>query len=97
MPQVALEPGRKSGACEAGMKLNRPILLGAAALALLRRAERTPGHGARTLIAAPPVITLIESHPAWATELSKRTGTAILLRADPARAISAGDVSSETP
>lgn len=38
MPQVALEPGRKSGACEAGMKLNRPILLGAAALACVAAA-----------------------------------------------------------
>ncbi len=38
MPQLALEPGRKTGACEAGMKLSRPILLGAGALACVAAA-----------------------------------------------------------
>ncbi len=67
---------------------------GAAARALLRLAERTPGHGARTLVAAPSVIAAIEAEPDWIAELSRRTGTATALRAEAALAISAGHVHS---
>lgn len=69
----------------------------AAALALLRQAERTTGHGARTITAPSSVVEHIEARPDWIAELSRRTGTAINLRIDPARAISAGHVSSEHP
>ncbi len=65
---------------------------GAAARALLRRAEREPGRGARTLSAAPAVIAAIESHPDCLPELARRLGAPIALRADPALAISAGHV-----
>ena len=58
MPQVALEPGRKSGACEAGMKLNRPILLGAAALACV----------AAALLALGALTSRREPDPYWATQ-----------------------------
>jgi hypothetical protein len=68
--------------------------VGAAARALLRRAERSKGAGARTLLAAPPVIARIEAQSAWLSELSRRLGTAVDLRADPALAISAGHVQS---
>lgn len=62
------------------------------ARALLRRAERSSGIGERILTAAPAVIGEIESHPAWIEELARRTGTAVVLRADPMLAISAGHV-----
>lgn len=66
----------------------------AAARALLRRAERMPGHGARTLAAAPPVIAAIERRPAWIEELARRIGAAVRLRSDPRLSISGGDVQS---
>jgi hypothetical protein len=68
--------------------------VGAAARLLLRRAERTPGSGERTLRAAPAVIARIEQHPDWLETLAKRTGTSALLRAEPGLAISAGHVQS---
>lgn len=64
---------------------------GAAARALLRRAERA-GQGARLLIAAPPVIARIEAEPGWRAALERRAGAPLSLRAEPGRAISAGDV-----
>jgi ribonuclease G len=67
---------------------------GAAARALLRRAERTPGAGARTLAAHPAVIAALERNPAWLDELARRIGAEVRLRSEPARAISAGDVQS---
>lgn len=70
---------------------------GVAARALLRRAERTPGAGLRTLTAAPVVIALIEKNVAWREELTRRIGASINLRADPALAISAGHVDAENP
>ena len=71
--------------------------LGVAARALLRRAERTPGAGMRTLSAAPAVIARIEQRRDWCEELTRRIGAAIGLRADPRLAISAGHVDAENP
>jgi hypothetical protein len=61
---------------------------GAAARALLRRAERHAGPVA--LHAAPAVIARIE--PSWLALLERRTGGAAALRAEPGLAISAGHV-----
>lgn len=69
----------------------------AAARALLRRAERTPGAGVRTLVAAPPLIALIAANEAWTATLSRRIGAAVALRADPALSISAGHVATQHP
>lgn len=63
-----------------------------AALALLRRGERTPGIGARKLVAAPGVVAWLEARPALVEELARRTGTAVTLHADPGLAISSGHV-----
>jgi hypothetical protein len=68
---------------------------GAAARTLLRRAERTPGAGARTLIAAPAVTAAIA--PAWVEQLARRIGAGIVLQAEPGRAIAAGHVQPEPP
>jgi hypothetical protein len=67
---------------------------GAAARALLRRAERSSGSGLRTLHAAPEVIARIEP---WAETLARRTGTQVALQAEPGLAISAGHVHSRFP
>lgn len=67
-----------------------PVL--AAALALLRRAERTPGTGERTLIAAPAVIARIEARTDWIDALARRIGAPVDLQAEPGRAISAAYV-----
>lgn len=71
--------------------------VGAAARALLRRAERTPGAGPRTLTAAPAVIDRIAGHPGWGRELERRLGVPFVLRADAGLAISAGHVDAQTP
>ena len=68
--------------------------VGAAARALLRRAERSAGGGARTLHAAPAVIARIEANPEWIAQLARRVGGAVALRAEPGLAISAGHVHS---
>ena len=65
---------------------------GAAARALLRRAERTEGAGQREITAHAAVIALLEAHPDWIGELARRTGTPAVLRAEPGLAISAGHV-----
>ncbi len=70
---------------------------GCAARALLRRAERTPGAGVRTLTASPAVIERIERRADWQAELTRRIGSSIALRADPRLAISAGHVDAENP
>lgn len=70
---------------------------GVAARALLRRAERTPGKGMRTVTAAPAVIARIERREDWCAELARRIGTPIALRADAGLAISAGHVDAENP
>ncbi|HEX8527919.1 ribonuclease [Allosphingosinicella sp.] len=67
---------------------------GAAARALLRRAERAPGAGPRTISAAPPVISVLGRNPEWLEELGRRIGAQVRLRPDPALAIAAGDVQS---
>lgn len=69
----------------------------AAALALLRRAERTSGAGARVIVAAPAVIVLIERNAPWRELLERRLGAPVSLRTDPALAISAGHVQAEHP
>lgn len=71
--------------------------VGAAARALLRRAERTPGAGARTISAAPAVIARIAARQDWQDELTRRIGSTVALRPDPRLAISAGHVDAETP
>ena len=71
--------------------------VGAAARALLRRAERSGGSGARTLVAAPAVAARLEQNPAWIEELGRRIGTPVALRAEPGLAISAAYVHSEHP
>ncbi len=71
--------------------------IAAAARALLRRAERTPGAGARSLVAAPAIIALIDTKREWQAALSRHVGGPIVLRADPGLAISAGHVEAEHP
>jgi Ribonuclease G/E len=66
--------------------------VGAAARALLRRAERTAGAGPRLITAAPQVVALIEAGPRWIEALQRRIGAPLGLRADRRLAISAGHV-----
>jgi ribonuclease G len=66
--------------------------VGAAARALLRRAEYSGGAGARTIVAAPAVIARLEAQPAWIAELARRTGGPVSLQAELGLAISAGHV-----
>jgi len=61
---------------------------GAAARALLRRAERM--QGPLTLVAAPAVLARIGDD--WCVALERRVGGAVALRAEPGLAISAGHV-----
>jgi hypothetical protein len=70
---------------------------GAAARALLRRAQRTAGSGRRTLHAHPTVAARIGENPQWLEALARSTGARVALQADPALAISAGHVHSEFP
>lgn len=67
---------------------------GAAARALLRRAERHQGVGARTLVAAPAVIAQLDANPAWMDALARRTGAPVRLQAEPAFTTFAFDVRS---
>ncbi|HEX8191446.1 MAG TPA: ribonuclease [Allosphingosinicella sp.] len=66
----------------------------AAARALLRRAERSVGAGARTIRAAPPVIALLERRADWIDALVRRIGAPLRLQADAALSISGGHVQS---
>jgi hypothetical protein len=68
--------------------------VGAAARALLRRAERAGGAGELRLFAAPAVIARIEANPSWLEVLARRTGVAVGLRPEPSLGISAGHVQS---
>ncbi len=61
------------------------------ARALLRRAAFA-GPGAKTLVAAPAVITAIKTAPGWIPALERQLGGAVGLRPDPAIPISAGHV-----
>lgn len=67
---------------------------GAAARALLRLAERSPGTGQRTLHAAPSVAAVLEAHPDWLEALARRIGAAVGLQPQAGLAISAGYVHS---
>ena len=67
---------------------------GAAARALIRRAERAQGAGGLTIAAAPAVIARIEQAPQWLDALARRIGAPVGLRAEPGLAISAGHVQS---
>jgi ribonuclease G len=71
--------------------------VGAAARALLRSAQRSAGHGARTLHAAPQVIARIEKNAPWLDALSRTLGAPVALQAEPSLAISAGHVHSQHP
>ncbi len=68
---------------------------GAAARALLRRAERGGGSGKRTLHAHPAVVARIGQHAEWLEALARSTGADVALQAEPALAISAGHVHCE--
>ncbi len=70
---------------------------GAAARALLRRAERSAGKGARTIAAASAVVGRIEDNSQWIEALERRLGAPVRLRAEPELAISAGHVHAEFP
>jgi len=65
----------------------------AAALALLRRAERTPGHGALALHANPLVSARLAARADWLDRLARRVGATVALQADERLAISAGHAS----
>jgi hypothetical protein len=65
---------------------------GAAARALLRRAERAPGTGVRVLVAAPSVIARLEANPGWTSELARRIGTPVRLQGAPGFTTFAFDV-----
>lgn len=67
-----------------------------AALALLRRAEREPGVGERTLVAPAGVIAWLEARPALCEELARRVGAGVRLRAEAALPISGGYVDART-
>jgi hypothetical protein len=62
----------------------------AAALALLRQAERASGHGALTLVAHPQVIARLAARPHWIDALARRVGAAVVLSERPGLAISGG-------
>jgi len=64
--------------------------VGAAARALLRRAQR--GAGPLALHAAPAVIARIEAQPDWLDALRRQVGGAVALQPAPGLAISAGHV-----
>ncbi|WP_129794497.1 ribonuclease [Sphingosinicella sp. CPCC 101087] len=66
--------------------------VGAAARALLRRAQRCEGHGRLLVQAAPPVAARIEAQPDWLERLRRETGAEIALQGQPGLAISAGHV-----
>jgi hypothetical protein len=70
---------------------------GAAARALLRRAERAAGSGERTIAAAPAVVARLRAGPGWIEALERRVGASVALRADPELAISAGHVHALHP
>lgn len=65
-----------------------------AARLLLRRAERVKGAGAREIDASPPVVDWLEARPRLIGELTRRTGTAIRLKAVASSTTWAGHVQS---
>jgi hypothetical protein len=64
-----------------------------AAVALLRSAERTPGHGALTLHANPSVSARLAGRADWLDHLARRVGASVVLQVDERLAISAGHAS----
>lgn len=70
---------------------------GAAARALLRQGERTPGAGTLTLAAHPAVAARIAARPDWIAALERRVGAAIALRAEGGLAISGGHAARASP
>ena len=69
----------------------------AAALDLIRQAQRASGHGAVTLTAHPRVIARLAARPDWRDALARGIGASVALRETDALAISAGHVSRATP
>lgn len=70
---------------------------GAAARALLRRAERTSGAGRRTITAAPAVIARLHAEAEWLGALERRLGAPVVLRPLPGLAIGGGHADAEHP
>ena len=70
---------------------------GAAARALLRRAERTSGAGLLTLSCSPGIAACIEARPDWLEALARRTGRPVRLQADAGKPRWGGDASSQYP
>jgi hypothetical protein len=68
--------------------------VGASARALLRRASRVRGVGARRVIAAPSVIARIEANPAWISALALSIGAPLRLQAKPGSTTWSGHVES---
>jgi len=66
--------------------------VGAAARALLRRAQRSAGTGSLTLSAAPAVIARLEAQPEWLETLRRQAGAGLVLRPEAGISISAGHV-----
>lgn len=71
--------------------------VGAAAMALLRRAERATGRGALTLHVHPRVAARLGAHPDWLDLLARRVGAAVDLHEAASLAISAGYASRTHP
>jgi ribonuclease G len=70
---------------------------GAAARALLRRAQRASGHGPLTLQAAPAVIARLEAEAGWLEALRRQAGAPVVLQPDAALAISGTHVQRGSP
>jgi hypothetical protein len=68
---------------------------GAGARALLRRAERTAGHGRMTMVAAPAVVMRIKAQPEWIARLEREAGAGLDLQSDERLSISSGHVQRE--
>ncbi len=69
----------------------------AAALSLLRRAERSSGRGALMLVAAPAVIRAIAGNQEWQNDLTRRRGAIVHLSEKACAAISDIHVQTEYP
>lgn len=67
------------------------------ARALLRRAERTPGIGARTIRAHPTIAAALAANPVWLADLERRIGAPVRIETDALLATGGGTVSAETP
>ncbi len=68
--------------------------VGAAARALLRRAERSAGAGERVLHAAPAVAARLRETTGWLEELARRIGAPVEVREEPGSGLWAGHVQS---